>query len=428
MTNEQIVEHFEKTLSWLKKEYFSYHWDQAERVVEVNLKYVRYVSNELIPATLKGEAMFKEAMAPHSKWTFKELARAPIDKYSSIRKWRSTSEIVTRLHFHVGETFSDGGDGSEHPPNFIFLGGGPASGKTTIANALKQTEWWRAHEEYVVWVDSDRFKTADPIHGFLRFSSCKTDVHKQSTKNAELLLINALNQGRSVVFDGTMTCAPFVEQTVAMIRDAHEYLYAMGPGYDEASGVEQYWIRQQKRERPLEAAYRIHLLAITVEPQEAVPRGIMRAMSTGRSVPIRGQLRSFRLFSQNFKRYLQLCDEVTLFNNNVRVDLEQGELPPVILQKPVDAVQALGVGWLARAGVMSTSEPPGAATPVSSGEVMILDKYAYEQFLKHRHINDNARNRDEMYTTSEPMASSETDGEEIYSSEGVPLLKKSRLD
>lgn len=32
------------------------------------------------------------------------------------------------------------------------------------------------------------------------------------------------------MFDGTMTWAPFVEQTIAMVRD-HQHTYKRGPGY-----------------------------------------------------------------------------------------------------------------------------------------------------------------------------------------------------
>ena len=41
---------------------------------------------------------------------------------------------------------------------------------------------------------------------------------------------HAVNQQRDIVFDGTMTWAPFVEQTIAMVRD-HANCYRRGPGY-----------------------------------------------------------------------------------------------------------------------------------------------------------------------------------------------------
>ena len=40
----------------------------------------------------------------------------------------------------------------------------------------------------------------------------------------------AVNQQKDIVFDGTMTWAPFVKQTLAMVRD-HRHNYRRGPGY-----------------------------------------------------------------------------------------------------------------------------------------------------------------------------------------------------
>jgi hypothetical protein len=40
----------------------------------------------------------------------------------------------------------------------------------------------------------------------------------------------AVNQQKDIIFDGTMTWAPFMEQTIAMVRD-HKHNYKRGPGY-----------------------------------------------------------------------------------------------------------------------------------------------------------------------------------------------------
>lgn len=45
-----------------------------------------------------------------------------------------------------------------------------------------------------------------------------------------------------MVFDGTMTWAPFVQQTIAMVRD-QRHNYKRGPGFwvdDEGNGYERY--------------------------------------------------------------------------------------------------------------------------------------------------------------------------------------------
>lgn len=69
-------------------------------------------------------------------------------------------------------------------------------------------------------------------------------VHESSTNAASSLLVTALNEGRDVILDGTMSWEPFVTQTVEMARDIHNRHYRMGPGYGKKSDgtiFEQYW-------------------------------------------------------------------------------------------------------------------------------------------------------------------------------------------
>lgn len=46
-------------------------------------------------------------------------------------------------------------------------------------------------------------------------------VHQFSTETANSLLVSALNEGRDVIFDGTMSWEPFVIETIEMVRDIH---------------------------------------------------------------------------------------------------------------------------------------------------------------------------------------------------------------
>jgi hypothetical protein len=47
---------------------------------------------------------------------------------------------------------------------------------------------------------------------------------------AEAILVAAINEQKDVIFDGTMSWPPFVEQTIAMARD-HNNAYVCGPGW-----------------------------------------------------------------------------------------------------------------------------------------------------------------------------------------------------
>lgn len=330
---------------------------------------------------IKGEGKVEAKQRKVKAWITRLVALTAQMKFKPMRQLHSAVVMLRRLqgsgtkenggnHLIIKddgqiefEATSKAHTSAEDPPFFIFLGGGMAAGKTTAATALTRSEWWEAHKDQVVVVDADTFKMADPIR-----KTKPSDLHEQSTKYAEKLLVTALNQGRSVIFDGTMMWAPFVEQTAAMVREAHTHYFSMGPGFDEKLNIEQYWERGNARSVPLEVPYHILFLAITVEPHEAVPRGILRGVTTGRTVPIRSQLRSFRLFSEGFERYASLCDEVTLYNNNIRVDLEQGQLPPRILHKDS-----------------------------KDQEIVVEDAQAYENFRRHRTINDRATCCDEIY-------------------------------
>lgn len=60
--------------------------------------------------------------------------------------------------------------------------------------------------------------------------------------------------------------------------------------------------------------YRIELVGVTCDPGLAVARGIWRKIRTGRSVPVEAQLRSHRLFSENFEAFTGLVDSATLYD------------------------------------------------------------------------------------------------------------------
>jgi hypothetical protein len=58
-------------------------------------------------------------------------------------------------------------------------------------------------------------------HSCTKVSDLSMQVHQFSTEAALSVLVAALNEGRDVIFDGTMQWEPFVLQTVAMARDVH---------------------------------------------------------------------------------------------------------------------------------------------------------------------------------------------------------------
>lgn len=105
-------------------------------------------------------------------------------------------------------------------------------------------------------------------------------MHQSSTDAASSLLVTALNEGRDVIMDGTLSWVPFVVQTITMARNVHRRRYRMGAGYKVEDGVvtENYW--EQIEEEPEQEGtkkrrpYRIELVGVVCDAYMAVIRGI----------------------------------------------------------------------------------------------------------------------------------------------------------
>lgn len=112
-------------------------------------------------------------------------------------------------------------------------------------------------------------------------------VHQSSTDAASSLLVTALNEGRDVIMDGTLSWEPFVEQTIDMARAIHKCHYRMGVGYkvaEDGTITENYWEMvkegeeeeqpKENGEAPKRKPYRIELVGMICDPYLAVVRGI----------------------------------------------------------------------------------------------------------------------------------------------------------
>lgn len=106
-------------------------------------------------------------------------------------------------------------------------------------------------------------------------------VHQSSTDAASSLLVTALNEGRDVIMDGTLSWEPFVQQTIAMARNVHKHRYRMGIGYkveDDGTIAENYWEQVEEDENGedfnIRKPYRIELVGVVCDPYLAVVRGI----------------------------------------------------------------------------------------------------------------------------------------------------------
>ncbi|XP_063931883.1 uncharacterized protein LOC135143904 [Zophobas morio] len=214
------------------------------------------------------------------------------------------------------------------------MGGGMASGKSSIAGKVTETDWWEKHNNCVVFINADRIKAVDPVFQALKeeVSEYASElVHSYSVKASEELFLTALKKRRHIIFDGTLSWAPYVSQTIEMLRD-NKHIYKRGPGYllnSNKNGTnflkEKYWDIESACEKPLRP-YCIDLIGVTSSVSIALTRGLVRRFVTGRGVPIEDQVTSHRLFSEAFPRYFHLFDVISLYDNN-RSDLLLTDTP-----------------------------------------------------------------------------------------------------
>lgn len=157
-------------------------------------------------------------------------------------------------------------------------------------------------------------------------------MHQSSTDAASSLLVTALNEGRDVIMDGTLSWAPFVEQTIAMARNVHNCRYRMGVGYkvaDDGTITENYWEQVDEEEeeedehqkinnakKPKKKPYRIELVGVVCDAYLAVIRGIRRAIMIRRAVRVNSQLQSHQRFASAFAGYCPLVDNARLYCTN----------------------------------------------------------------------------------------------------------------
>eukprot|EP00730_Choanoeca_flexa_P003738 TRINITY_DN11492_c2_g1_i1.p1 TRINITY_DN11492_c2_g1~~TRINITY_DN11492_c2_g1_i1.p1 ORF type:complete len:637 (+),score=131.53 TRINITY_DN11492_c2_g1_i1:134-2044(+) len=225
------------------------------------------------------------------------------------------------------------------PPVVVFTGGGIASGKSTILNVFYGSDFWKQHHNDFVSIEADAIKTQDPLFQALKGvgqSNASTVVHGRSVSTAEDLLLEAVNARQSVVLDGTMMWAPFVQQTVAMIRDA-DWIYRKGAGYiehEDGSTTEEYWVRDRRRSEST-PRYVLVMLGVVLEPLIAIQRATVRWITTGRAPSsARHILKSHRWFAQHAHEYCNLMDQAIVVDGKLRIN----SCPdPDVLPSPLDA-------------------------------------------------------------------------------------------
>ncbi|MCY9755221.1 zeta toxin family protein [Paenibacillus alvei] len=129
-----------------------------------------------------------------------------------------------QVHAEMIDKLLSGINPAADQPLAIYLGGGSASGKTTISQML--TESFKSEGESVVLVDSDHIKTLLPEYKTLIKSvpeQAASILHDESSDISEALYSKALESQINLIFDGTMKSAEKYER---LIQNAQSFDYS----------------------------------------------------------------------------------------------------------------------------------------------------------------------------------------------------------
>ncbi|KAK1430399.1 hypothetical protein QVD17_13104 [Tagetes erecta] len=317
----KLVEEFERCIL----AYFAFHWSQAPLLI-----------NQVLSVGSNGRRLKNMVLTATRKQRFERVTK-------HLKVTRAFSTMVEELKVIKSSTPKKGDEDTltevmgpvahcDRSPVILFMGGGMGAGKSTVLKQILKEAFWSGSADNAVVVEADAFKETDVIYRALSSKGHHDDmlqtaelVHQTSTDAASSLLVTALNEGRDVIMDGTMSWEPFVEQTIAMVRSVHKHRYRMGVGYkvlEDGTVVEDYWERVEDEEDAdsikveVKKPYRIELVGVVCDPYLAVTRGIRRAIAVKRAVRVNAQLKSHKSFANAFPKYCCLVDNARLYSTN----------------------------------------------------------------------------------------------------------------
>uniref|UniRef100_A0A1J3ERQ0 Zeta toxin domain-containing protein n=1 Tax=Noccaea caerulescens TaxID=107243 RepID=A0A1J3ERQ0_NOCCA len=314
-----LLEEFERCILT----YFAFNWTQSSNLIS------QVLSDE---SDQKVPKLKDFVMAATRKQRFERVTK-------DLKVTRVFSTLVEEMKaINVGSS----GSGEPHctevmspvahnkrSPVLLLMGGGMGAGKSTVLKDILQEPFWSEARDDAVVIEADAFKETDVIYRALSSRGHHDDmlqtaelVHQSSTDAASSLLVTALNEGRDVIMDGTLSWEPFVEQMITMARNVHKQRYRMGIGYrvsEDGTTTEEYW-RKAETERDGEKQdlkpYRIELVGVVCDAYLAVARGIRRALMVKRAVRVKSQLKSHKSFANAFPKYCELVDNARLYCTN----------------------------------------------------------------------------------------------------------------
>ncbi|KAK3149950.1 hypothetical protein QOZ80_3AG0225240 [Eleusine coracana subsp. coracana] len=305
--------------------YFAFHWDHATYLISEALKADSCTKKKLRNMVL--EATRKQRFERVTRDL--NVTRVFSTLVEEMKAIGIAGAMVNGEEAHCTDVMAPVAL-SDRSPVLLLMGGGMGAGKSTVLKEILQEPFWSKAEKNAVVVEADAFKETDVIYRAISSMGHHNDmlqtaelVHQSSTDAASSLLVTALNEGRDVILDGTLSWEPFVQQTIAMARAVHRQRYRMGVGYkvkDDGTMTENYW-EPDSSQPPSPSLrdrkpYRIEVVGVVCDAYLAVARGIRRAIITRRAVRVRSQLQSHKRFAAAFQRYSQLVDGARLYSTN----------------------------------------------------------------------------------------------------------------
>ncbi|KAG8370338.1 hypothetical protein BUALT_Bualt14G0106400 [Buddleja alternifolia] len=310
----KLLEEFERCVLG----YFAFHWSQAPLMI------TQVLSVDSEPKRLKNFVMAATRKQRFDKIT-KDLKVTRV--FSTLVEEMKAIGAIANDEINHSEVMVPVAL-SERSPVLLLMGGGMGAGKSTVLKDIMKESFWSGAAANAVVVEADAFKETDVIYRALSSRGHHHDmlqtaelVHQSSTDAASSLLVTALNEGRDVIMDGTLSWEPFVEQTIAMARNVHKHRYRMGEGYkvaEDGTITENYWVQveDEGEEVKIRKPYRIELVGVVCDAYLAVVRGIRRAIQMGRAVRVKSQLKSHKRFANAFPRYSHHVDNARLYCTN----------------------------------------------------------------------------------------------------------------
>ncbi|XP_066309991.1 calmodulin calcium-dependent NAD kinase-like [Miscanthus floridulus] len=321
----QLIEELDKCILG----YFSFHWKFATHIITQVLTHEqprRKLRRMVMEATrkMRFERVTRDLKVTRLFTTLVEELKVIGIHCQHDRCRAGTDVMVPAAH-------------SDRSPVLLLMGGGMGAGKSTVLKQIMKEVFWTGAAANAVVVEADAFKESDVIYQAISSRGHHTDmlqtaelVHQSSTDAAASLLVTALNEGRDVIMDGTLSWEPFVRQTIAMARSVHRQRYRMGVGYrvaPDGTTTEKYWEPVEEEEDGEQQGqaggpsrtrkpYRIELVGIICDAYLAVVRGIRRAIISGRAVRVHSQLKSHKRFAGAFRKYCDLVDNARLYSTN----------------------------------------------------------------------------------------------------------------